>query len=279
MASMMAIHDDETAFAALRAFVKERSGLMFDEKKRYFVDDRLRPILKTLGMNGLNELMNVVRRSPHGKVAVEVLEALTINETSFYRDNRPFEALRKFVLPELIEKRQEYKRLNIWCAAASTGQEPYAVAMMLRESFPELRSWKLCFTASDIDTQVLEKAKRGVYGQIEVNRGLPATLLVKYMQRQGVEWQVRADVREMVQFQRTNLIGNWPSMPEMDLIMMRNVLIYFDAATKEKVMSKVRRLLRPDGYLMLGATEVSLGSHPDFERVQFERSGFYRCRR
>jgi chemotaxis protein methyltransferase CheR len=220
-----------------------------------------------------------LRTAPLNGLQQKVVEAMTTNETSFFRDVQPFEMLKQMVVPELMKRRATERRLNVWCAASSTGQEPYSLAMMLRESFPSLGGWKVRISASDLSTEVLEKARRGRYSQLEVNRGLPAHLLVKYFQRQGVEWQIKDDIRNVIDYRQLNLIEPWPALPPMDVILIRNVLIYFDVETKRQILGKARRLLRPDGYLFLGGAETTLKLDDSFERVEFQRTGCYQLRK
>jgi chemotaxis protein methyltransferase CheR len=209
----------------------------------------------------------------------QAVEAMTTNETSFFRDFHPFEALRKFVLPELIPRRTAERELNIWCGASSSGQEPYSVAMLIRENFPQLMSWKTRILATDLSADILARAREGRYSQLEVNRGLPASLLVKYFQKRAGDWYLRDDVRRMVDYQIVNLATAWPLLPPMDIVMIRNVLIYFGLETKREILAKVQRLLKPDGYLFLGAAETTFGINDSFERIQFERATCYQIKK
>jgi len=204
---------------------------------------------------------------------------MTTNETSFFRDFHPFEDLKKIVLPALIARRSAERELRIWCAASSSGQEPYSLAMLIRESFPKLVSWKVHILATDLSTDILARAREGRYSQLEVNRGLPATLLVKYFEKRGCDWYLRDDIREMVEYQIVNLAGPWPFLPAMDIVMIRNVLIYFSVETKKEILAKVRRVLMPDGYFFLGAAETTFGIDTSFERVQLERATCYQVRK
>jgi chemotaxis protein methyltransferase CheR len=179
------------------------------------------------------------------------------------------------VIPTLIEKRRDSRRLNIWCAATATGQEPYTVALVLREHFPELMDWKVTLIASDISKEMLNRAREGKYSQIEVNRGLPAMLMVKYFQQHGTSWQIKEELRNMVDFQEINLAKSWPTMPFMDLVLIRNVMIYFDVATKKSILGKIGKLLRQDGYLLLGGAETTFQLDDSFRRVEQLKSGFY----
>jgi chemotaxis protein methyltransferase CheR len=200
---------------------------------------------------------------------------LATNETSFFRDHHPFEALRKSVIPTLIRNRSNVRQLNIWCAASSTGQEPYSLALLFREHFPELAGWKVSLLASDISQEVLTRAREGRFNQIEVNRGLPATLLVKHFKQHGTTWQLNEDIRRMVDFTIINLARPWPALPRMDLILIRNVMIYFEVETKKSILSRMARLLRPDGYLLLGGSETTFNLDNSFRRVEELKSGFY----
>jgi chemotaxis protein methyltransferase CheR len=211
-------------------------------------------------------------------VHARVVEAMTTNETSFFRDLQPFEAFSKLVLPELMARREKERRLQIWCAASSTGQEPYSIAMLLREHRPSLQDWKLQIQASDLANTVLERARKGAFTQLEVNRGLPAAMLCKYFQKQGAECQIKDEIRSLIEFFQLNLVAPWPALPATDVIFLRNVLIYFDVATKQQILARVRKVLRPDGFLFLGGAETTMNLDESFERVPYERSGCYRLR-
>ena len=207
------------------------------------------------------------------------VEAMTTNETSFFRDFHPFEGSRNSCcrISSLGERAE--RALTIWCAASSSGQEPYSLAMLIRENFPQLASWKVHILATDLSTEILARAREGRYSQLEVNRGLPATLLVKYFQKRGCDWYLRDDIRNMVDYQIVNLANAWPVLPPMDIVMIRNVLIYFGVETKKEILAKVRRVLKPDGYFFLGAAETTFSIDDSFERAQFERATCYRVRR
>jgi chemotaxis protein methyltransferase CheR len=254
----------------------KHSGILLEKGKEYLAESRLLPLARTEGFASLQDLVARLRAQPFTALHQKVVEALTTNETSFFRDLHPFEALQKVVLPELIARRAAERQLNLWCAAASSGQEPYTIALVLREHFPELTNWTVQFIASDLSAAMLKRARAGRFSQLEVSRGLQAALLMKYFQRQGAEWQLNEDVRRMVDFRQLNLAAPWPALPPMDLIFMRNVLIYFDAETKKAILGQVRRVLRPGGYLFLGAAETTLNLQNVFERVQIGRAGCYR---
>lgn len=263
-------------FEYVRQLVLSRSAIVLEPGKEYLVESRLLPLAKVHGFADLDTFVDAMAGSSFNTMHRQAVEAMTTNETSFFRDHHPFEALRTRIIPELINRKAATKQLNIWCAAASTGQEPYSVAMLLREHFPVLTSWKLTFIATDLSTQVLAKARSGRYGQLEVNRGLPAPMLVKYFTKDGTEWVVKDELRNMIDYRELNLIENWPALPTFDLVMIRNVLIYFDVPTKKKILGNIRQRLAPHGYLMLGGAETTMGIDEQFERVQIDKGVAYR---
>ena len=263
-------------FTFVRTFIRNRAGIVLEAGKEYLAEARLAPIVRDEGFTDLAELVAALRASSFSPLNRKVIDALTTNETSFFRDGEPFEALRTRVIPDLIAARQKEKRLNIWYAASSTGQEPYSVAMLLAEHFPELASWEVSHLGTDISTAVLDRARRGRYGQFEINRGLPVTYLVKYFDRTGLEWVLKDHIRTAVRFEELNLNKAWPPLPTMDVVMMRNVMIYFDADDKRTILGKIGRILHPDGYLFLGAAETTMNFDDRFERVKHDRAGCYR---
>jgi chemotaxis protein methyltransferase CheR len=262
-------------FDFIRKLLQDRAGISLEADKQYLVESRLAPVVRQLELSSITELVNRLRCQPGNGLPTQVVEAMVTTETSFFRDHHPFESLRKTVVPELLARRRDERRLNVWCAASSTGQEPYSLALLLREHFPELTGWKIVLLASDVSREVLARAREGRYNQIEVNRGLPAALLVKYFQQHGHHWQLREDVRAMVEFQEINLTRPWPALPRMDLILLRNVMIYFEVPTKKAILGKMARLLRPDGYLVLGGAETTFNLDDSYRRVEHLKSGFY----
>lgn len=265
-------------FDYIRGLVRQRSAIVLESEKAYRAESCLLPIARQEGLASVSELVARLRAMPVNGLHHKTVEAMTINETSFFRDLYPFEALRREVLPEVMRRRATERRVDVWCAACSTGQEPYSVAMLLREHFPSLADWKVRLVASDLCGPALEKARAGRYTQMEINRGLSASLLVRHFQRQGVDWQIRDDVRRMVEFFSINLIEGWPIASPVDVVFLRNVLIYFDVETKKRILERMRTLLRPGGVLFLGGAETTLQLCDAFERVQFERQAFYRVR-
>jgi chemotaxis protein methyltransferase CheR len=265
-------------FDLIRTLVRGGSGIVLEDGKGYLVQARLDALARRLGLGTTAGLVAELRRGgAQDALREQVVEAMTTNETSFFRDLHPFEALRTVVLPDLIARRARQKSLRIWCGAASTGQEPYTLALLLKEHFAApLAGWDVRIDATDLSGEVLDRARGGRYAQIEVNRGLPITYLVKYFTRDGSEWVLNADVRRMVEFRPLNLIERWPPMPPPDLVMMRNVLIYFDLPTKQKILAGVRRLIKPDGYLFLGGSETTMNIDPLYVRQEVGKSVCYR---
>ncbi len=240
------------------------------------MEARLEPVAKKAGLTSLGELAHTLRTTPSGPLHEKVVEAMTTNETSFFRDVHPFEAFRDSVLPELINKRADSQKLSIWCGACASGQEPYTIAMVLREHFPELATWDIKFVATDLSTQMLEKCRQGKYSQLEVNRGLPVQLLMPYFDKKGMSWRVKEELRNMIEFQPLNLAGNWPPMPKMDIVWLRNVLIYFDVEMKKAIFQKVRDIMQPNGYLFLGGAETTMNLDDHFDRLQYNGTSCYR---
>jgi chemotaxis protein methyltransferase CheR len=255
--------------------LRERSAIVLEPGKEYLVETRLTPLVKQLKLNSISDLVRELRGPASNGLQTRIIEAMVTTETSFFRDHHPFEALRKSVIPELMQRRREERRLQIWCAATATGQEPYSVAMLMREHFAELAAWKLSILATDISAEMLERAGAGRYSQLEVNRGLPAALLMKYFKQHGVTWQLSDDIRRMVEFQEINLAKAWPVLPRMDVVLIRNVMIYFDVETKKTILKKIGSLLRPDGYLLLGGAETTFGIDDSYRRVEHLKTGFY----
>lgn len=262
----------------IRELVLKESAIVLDPSKGYLVETRLSPVARQHGMRSLDELVETLTRRPNPELRRQVVEALTTNETSFFRDLHPFEMLRAAVLPELLNRRVTQRTLTIWSAACSTGQEPDTISILLREHFPQLSNWRVKIMASDLSQQVLERAKEGVFSQNDVNRGLPAPQLVKYFTREGTSWRIKDEIRRTVEFFPMNLIGTWPPLPTVDVIFLRNVLIYFDTPTKQMILDRARRQLPADGYLFLGGAETTLNLHDGFQRLQHERGVCYRPR-
>lgn len=263
-------------FSYLCELVKNSTAIALDSQREYLMDARLTGIAQQEGFRSVSELLTRVRSGGSSQLQWKVVEAMTTNETSFFRDVKPFEALRQVVIPTLMKLRQGERKLSIWCAACSSGQEPYSISMMLREHFPDLQNWKVTILATDIATEMLEKSKNGRYTQLEVNRGLPANYLVKYFKKDGVDWQIDENVRKMVEVRRMNLSVAWPLMPPIDLVMLRNVMIYFPVEIKKQILKNMRAVLRPDGYLFLGTAETTINLDVNFTCESFKNVSYYR---
>ena len=245
-------------YGYLRKFLKERSGLDLSADKQYLVESRLVPLARRAGLAGISELVAKMKSGAEPLVA-EVVEAMTTNETFFFRDKLPFDHLNEAVLPALAQARAARRSLRIWCAASSTGQEPYSIAMCLKEAGAMLAGWRIEIVATDLSVGVLEKARTGVFSQFEVQRGLPIQMLVKYFAQNGELWQLNADIRSMVQFRQLNLLQDFSHLGTFDIVFCRNVLIYFDAPTKSRVLAALASLVAADGVVYLGGAETVLG--------------------
>jgi chemotaxis protein methyltransferase CheR len=263
-------------FAFLCELVKERAAIALDSRREYLMEARLSSVARLAGLPSVSELIGRLRKDAKSDLSWKVVEAMTTNETSFFRDIKPFDALRRLIIPAVIKARESERRLAIWCGASSSGQEPYSLCMLLRENFPSLQNWNISFIATDICTEMLDKARKGRYTQLEVNRGLPANYLLKYFKKIGTEWQIDEPIRKMVEFRRLNLSAPWPSMPPLDLVMLRNVMIYFPAETKKQILRNIRQAMRPDGYLFLGTAETTINLDPIYICEPFEHISYYR---
>ncbi len=265
-------------FQYVQTLVRDNTAIALDNTKVYLVNARLLPVARNAGFESIVGLIRHLRSRSFSDLHTNVIEAIVTTETSFFRDYFPFEALRQEIIPEIMNnKRSGSRSLNIWSAGCSSGQEPYSIAMLLREAFPELATWSTRLLASDVSKGMLERSKSGTYSQTEVNRGLPAPMMVKYFRQQGTTWQISDKIRNMVSFFHHNLAHDVASLPTVDVLAMRNVLIYFDVDTKRMVLDRIRRHLRPGGFLMLGTAETTLNLNERFERVRIGRAVFYRA--
>ena len=258
----------------LRKLLKERSGLDLSADKQYLVESRLVPLARRVGVTGIPELVQKIRGGGADVLTAEVVEAMTTNETFFFRDKIPFDHLRE-ILPALTQARANRRSLRIWSAASSTGQEPYSIAMLLKEAGQILAGWRIEIVATDLSQGVLEKSKTGLFSQFEVQRGLPIQLLVKHFTQVGELWQLNADIRSMVQHRQLNLLQDFSHLGMFDVIFCRNVLIYFDQDTKAAIFERLVKPLEPDGMLMLGAAESVVGITDAFKPYP-EKRGLYR---
>lgn len=258
------------------SLVRQRSAIELDGAKSYLIEARLMPLAQRYGFPSPIEMIRSLQRLPKTGMQQELVEAMTTNETSFFRDGHPFEALRTTILPELIPVLASRRSLNIWSAACSSGQEAYSIAMTLREHFPELNTWNVQILGTDLSDEVLARARSGRFGQIEIGRGLSPALQDKYFRREGAQWELISAIRSMASFMKMNLIERWPTLPKMDVVFLRNVLIYFAPEIKKAILEKVRGVLAPHGKLFLGAAETTLGLDPAYVRVQVANSVYYR---
>ena len=261
-------------FNFFTTLVEKLSGISYGQGKEYLIESRLNELAVSLGYKDIKELYAVVKKRADLKLLNEIVDALTTNETYFFRDRHPFEALKNHIFPELFKKRERERRIDIWSAACSTGQEPYSIAMLLLEHFSAyLKRFTVSIYATDISKKSIEKAKSGLYHQIEINRGLPANYLVKYFKQEGSYWRIDDSVKRMVKFEVLNLLEVDKRVRQrFDVIMCRYVLIYFNPETKKRVFTQVWKCLKPGGYLFLGATEVPPITFPDMEKKTIGRT-------
>jgi chemotaxis protein methyltransferase CheR len=258
----------------LRKFLKDNSGLDLSPDKQYLIESRLLPIARKAGLPGIAELV-LKMKNRSSPIATQVIEAMTTNETFFFRDKVPFDHFRDVVMPEILQARASRRAIRIWCAAGSTGQEPYSLAMCLKEMSAALSGWRVEILATDLSVEVIEKSKAGLYSQFEVQRGLPIQLLVKYFKQVGEFWQINADIRAMIQHRQLNLLHDFSQLGVFDVIFCRNVLIYFDQDTKIDIFRRLAKSTDSDGFLALGAAETVVGLTDVFKPYP-ERRGLYR---
>jgi chemotaxis protein methyltransferase CheR len=258
----------------LRKLLKERSGLDLSADKQYLIESRLLPLARKAGLSGIPELVQKLQGGSSALIT-SVVEAMTTNETFFFRDKVPFDHFRDTIMPEILKARAGRRSVRIWCAAGSTGQEPYSLAMTLKEMGAALTGWRVEIIATDLSQEVLEKAKAGVYSQFEVQRGLPIQMLMKYFKQTGETWQVNPELRAMIQHRQLNLLQDFSHLGTFDVIFCRNVLIYFDQETKINIFNRLARQIEPDGFLVLGAAETVVGLTDTFKPLA-DRRGLYR---
>jgi chemotaxis protein methyltransferase CheR len=267
-------------FDYIAQLTRSESAIVLEAGKEYLVESRLTPIAEQQGFGSLGAFIDKMRStSALNGIHHLTIDALTTNETSFFRDFHPFESLRKEILPRIIEKRAAAKQLTIWSAACSTGQEPYTLAMLIQENFPQLADWKITILATDLSPTVLKVARLGHYSQFEVNRGLPASYLIKYFSKKEDRWHISPKLKQNIQFTSMNLIQPWPILPPFDLVFIRNVMIYFDVETKKLILNRIRNCLLPHGYLFLGGSETTLNLDPKYQPVVFGRTVAYEIAR
>ena len=260
-------------FEFVANLLKRRSGLVLTPDKSYLIESRFSPLARQLNLANIDAVIAKLRAGDE-KVACAATEAMTTNESFFFRDKTPFEHFEKVILPKMLQARVATKRLRIWCAAASSGQEPYSLAMILKEKAALLKEWKVDIVGTDLSTEILAKAQAGLYTQFEVQRGLPIQLLMKYFTKEGESWRIKDEIRSMVQYRPANLLDAYTAMGSFDVIYCRNVLIYFDEATKKNILMRLGQLMPADGYLLLGAAETVVGLTTSFSPLEGAR-GLY----
>ncbi|MCU7727141.1 protein-glutamate O-methyltransferase CheR [Actinoplanes sp. KI2] len=266
----------QTEFAFVSTLVRKEASIVLAPGKEYLVEARLIPVARAVGAANVNEFLGELQRRPNPGHQRKIIDALTTNETSWFRDREPFTALTDVILPELVKSRSASRTVRFWSGASSSGQEAYSLAITLQEALPP--GWSYEIVGTDISTEMIKRAEAAEYSQVEVNRGLPATQLVQYFERVGAHWRVAPQLRKNVSFKLMNLTAPLPAMQPFDVIFLRNVLIYFDVATKRTVLQNVAKLLRPDGWLFLGAAETTIGIDDNYERVAAGRTSAYRVR-
>lgn len=261
-----------TAFDTLRIYLNRASGISLDAEKAYLAESRLQPLMQRLGVADLETLVSRVVAGFEPALTREVIDAMTTNETFFFRDRTPFDNFRKIVLPALLEARKDIGRIRIWCAACSTGQEPYSLAMVLDEEAQRLSGWEIEIVATDLSHSVIAAAKEGLYSQFEVQRGLPIAQLLRYFRQEGDRWRINEVLRARIRFEQFNLLADYAELGRFDVIFCRNVLIYFDVPTKQAVLEKMARIMPADGYLFMGAAETVVGLTDAFVPHEEHRS-------
>ena len=272
---MTAVSTEDFTFVA--DFLRQRAAISIGPGKEYLVESRLGPLARDIGFVDVNALIGELRRPvPNPTVRDRVVEAMTTNETSFFRDGHPFEAMRTDLVPEVLKRNAGVRRLSVWSAASSTGQELYTIAMLLDANFPELASWTVNLYGTDLSTDVLTRARAGRFSPLEVNRGLPAPMLVRYFDRRGSEYEIDAKLRNWCRFEQMNLADSWPAMPLFDIVFCRNVLIYFDVPVRQRILQKIQRSLAPGGCLILGGSETTIGVVDGYTPARIGNTVVYR---
>jgi chemotaxis protein methyltransferase CheR len=263
--------DDFTFFTK---YIYDQSGIVLGADKMYLIESRLAPVARKFNLATIDLLVGQLRGGRDANLQREVVDAMTTNESFFFRDGKPFDQFKSVVLPQLLANRAAKKSFRIWCAAASTGQEPYTIAMILKEAALQLTGWRYEIVGTDLSTEALDRAKSGIYTQFEVQRGLPIQLLVKYFKQQGDKWQIAPEIRAMVQYRNYNLLHEFAGLGSFDVVFCRNVLIYFDQKTKGNILDRIAKLMPPDGLLYLGGAETVLGVTEKFQPMPNQR-GIY----
>jgi chemotaxis protein methyltransferase CheR len=268
---------DPQSFSYISSLVRRKSAIILEGEKAYLVESRLTPVVREMGLLNISELVAELQKPGSQTLNQRVVEAMTTNETSFFRDIHPFNALKDKILPGLIQRRSKEKTITIWSNACSSGQEPYTIAMILAEHFPMLKNWKVRLISSDLSNRILDKARLGCFNQTEVNRGLPMNFLLKYFTKDGNKWTIDQGIRNMIEFRELNLVDPFPALlPKMDIVFLRNVLIYFSPESKTEILNKVHAVMHKDSYLFLGGSETTMNLKVSFEREQIGSAVCYR---
>ena len=260
----------------LTELVERHSGNVIAPRQVYMLERRLTPFAGTIGLENVESLVSQLRATYDESLSRQVAEAVTVNETSFFRDLHLFQALQHTVIPQVIKANADRKEIRIWCAACSSGQEPYSVAMVIREHFPQLYDWDVSIVATDLSEEMLRRSRLGVYSQLEANRGLPTQKLIRFFNRKGPHWQAKPELRELIKHRRLNLAEPWPYLGHFDIVLIRNVLIYFDQEVKKDILKRVKGTLRPEGFLFVGSAETLLGLGVPYHRKEIDASICYR---
>ena len=267
---------DPDDFTYLRVLVKQGSAIELEDGKEYLVVTRLAPVLRTEGLATISDLVAALRRPGADRLRDAVIDAMTTNETSFFRDLHPFEALESAIIPTILADKAPHEALTIWCGASSSGQEPHSLAMMCADRFPELLPHRLKIVATDLSPTMVARCAAGRYTQFEVNRGLPARALVRHFEQDGPDWVLRREIRDLVEVRPLNLMGMWSGIPRCDIVMLRNVLIYFSLDDKREILGRIRRdVLHPGGVLMLGSSETTLNIDDEYLRREVGKTVCY----
>ena len=265
-----------TEYDYLRVFLKQRSGLVLSNEKQYLIESRLMPVARKFGLASISNLVDKLKLEQNGSLADAIIEAMTTNESFFFRDKVPFDHFTQTMLPHMLTARQRDRRIRIWSSAASTGQEPYTLAMCLKDMDAKLGGWRVEMIGTDLSTEVLEKAKAGIYSQFEVQRGLPINYLLKHFTQMGDMWRISPELRSMIQYRKLNLLESFSSLGQFDIVFCRNVLIYFDNEAKIDILNRIRKTMPEDGFLVLGAAETVVGLTDAFKPVADKR-GLYQA--
>lgn len=273
---MDAVSPPNAAFDIVRRIAYEDAAIVLDSTKQSMMTSRLSPVAKDRGFPTLMALLIALERAPRGPLRVPVVHALLTHETSFFRDQKPFEVLRDRIIPELMRARKDQRRLSIWSAACSTGQEPYTIAMTIAANFPDLLRWDLSIVATDFSEDALTKARAGTYSRFEIGRGLTDPTFGRYLAQEGNEIKIRDEIKKLVDFRRLNLVGPWLNLPRFDIVLIRNVLIYFDQPSKQKVLTNVRRQMATDGWMALGSSESMVFLDVPFRQETIDKTSWYR---